>query len=121
MTSKKLDLGDLMGETRNRALKLGFDGGLKLEFHCSRATIDAGLLAYREAEWRTGQNTQHARTALFRQSIFSRVAGYEDTNDAERLGVRSRVSVGDGPLPAAAMRYVVGGRAKGSRPHRPAR
>jgi hypothetical protein len=55
------------------------------------------------AEWRTGQNTQHTRTALFRQSIFSRLAGYEDTNDAERLCVDP------------AMRYVVGGRAKGKR------
>jgi len=107
-----------MGETRKRALRLGFDGGLKLEFHGSRVTSDAGLLAYRElddalgltemaegvlAEWRTGQNMQHTRSALFRQSIFSRLAGYEDTNDAERLCVDP------------AMRYVVGGRAKGRR------
>jgi len=107
-----------MGEPRKGALRLGFDGGLKLEFHGSRVTSDAGLLAYRElddalgltamaegvlAEWRTGQNTQHARSALFRQSIFSRLAGYEDTNDAERLCVDP------------AMRYVVGGRAKGKR------
>lgn len=107
-----------MGETRKRALRLGFDGGLKLEFHGSRVTSDAGLLAHRELddvfgltamaddvlpEWRTGRNMQHARSALFRQSIFSRLAGYEDTNDAERLCVDP------------AMRYVVGGRAKGKR------
>ena len=91
-----------MGETRKRALRLGFDGGLKLEFHGSRVTGDAGLLACRElddalgltamaqgvlSEWRTGQNTQHTRKALSRQSIFSRLARYEDTNDAERLCV----------------------------------
>ena len=120
-----------MGERRKRSLRLGFDGSLKLEFHGSRVTSDAGLLAYRElddalgltemaegvlAEWRTrasqrsaasqsstGQNTRHTRSALFRQSIFSRLAGYEDTNDAERLCVDPT------------MRYVVGGRAKGKR------
>jgi hypothetical protein len=48
---------------------------------------------------RTGQNTQHSVTAMIRQSVYSRLAGYEDTNDAERLCVDP------------AMRRVVGGRA----------
>jgi hypothetical protein len=51
-------------------------------------------------EWRTGTNTQHKVIPLFRQSLFSRLAGYEDTNDAERLSVDP------------ALRHVVGGRAK---------
>jgi hypothetical protein len=38
-------------------------------------------------EERTGKNMQHSMVALVRQSIFSRLAGYEDTDDAERLSV----------------------------------
>lgn len=34
---------------------------------------------------RTGHNRQFPLPDLFHQSIYSRLAGYEDTNDAERL------------------------------------
>ena len=104
-----------MGEASKDALRVSFDRKLKLEFHGVKVTSDAGLLAYRELDDvfgltdmvayelrdnRTGKNTQHSVRALLRQSIYGRLAGYEDTNDAERLCVDP------------AMRQVVGERAK---------
>ena len=103
-----------MGEADNDALRLDFDRKLKLQFHGAKVTSDAGLLAYRELDEilhltsaihselrdiRTGKNTQHGLAALLRQSIYSRMAGYDDTNDAERLCVDP------------AMRHIAGGRA----------
>jgi Transposase DDE domain group 1 len=35
---------------------------------------------------RRGKNTRHFLTGLLRQSVFGRLAGYEDVNDADRLG-----------------------------------
>src|ERR1035437_8557805 len=88
------------GEADDGSLRVDFDRGLKLEFHGSRITSDAGLLAYREladalrltdlagsvwSECRRGRNTRHLLTGLLRQSVFGRLAGYEDVNDADRL------------------------------------
>ena len=103
-----------MGDAKNDDLRVGFDNRLKLKFCGSQVTSDAGLLAYREldevlgltemgadllTDSRFGTNKQHLLVPLLRQSIYSRLAGYEDVNDAERLAVDP------------AMRHVVGGRA----------
>jgi Transposase DDE domain group 1 len=107
-----------MGDRHHDPLRVDFDRQIQLEFHGSSVTSDAGLLAYRELDdalgltgtaasglhdTRTGQNTQHTLTALLRQSIYSRLAGYEDVNDAERLCLDP------------ALRAVVGGRAKNTK------
>src|SRR3974390_2540516 len=88
------------GESVDDALRVDFDRRLRLEFHGSRITSDAGILAHRELDdvlgltdlagaalsgGRRGKNTRHLLTGLFRQSVFGRLAGYEDLNDADRL------------------------------------
>ena len=105
---------NLEGESDRGLLRAFFDRRLKFEFHGSRITSDAGLLAYREldealglttlagdviADSRTGKNGWHGIIGLLRQSVYGRLAGYEDVNDADRLGRDP------------AMRWIVGGRA----------
>ena len=80
-----------MGETCQQALRVGFDSTIKLEFHGARVSSDAGLFPFRNLDeaaqltesgaadrfdFRTGSNIRHAMTALLRQSIYSRLAGY---------------------------------------------
>ena len=89
-----------MGESSDTLLKLQFDRRVRLDFRGATITSDAGLLACRELdaalgltetandyihESHTGRNVQHRLLPLLRQSVYSRLAGYEDTNDAERL------------------------------------
>lgn len=111
-------MGNPAGESNDGSLRLDFDRRVKLEFHGSRITSDAGLLAYRElddalglstmtgemlADARTGKNGRHALVGLMRQSVFGRLASYEDVNDAERL------------RHDPAMRRIVGGKAASGR------
>jgi hypothetical protein len=43
------------------------------------------LIAQHLTDLRKGKNTQLPLADLLRQSVCSRIAGYEDVNDAERL------------------------------------
>ncbi len=102
------------GEAEFGPLRLQFDCSVKLAFQGSSISSDGGLLLYRElddalgltdmaaesiAEPRTGKNGRQRLAGFLRQSVFSRLAGCEDVNDADRL-CRDPV-----------MRQLVGGRA----------
>jgi len=83
-----------VGETKKSRLSLNFDNSVRIEFHGVNFTSDAGLLTCRELDNGPGlseksehclydyhprKNTRRSIVALLRQSIFSRIAGYEDT------------------------------------------
>ena len=89
-----------MGEKQNGPFQLSFNAPLKVDFQGSRVTSDGGLILVRElderlgfgeliaqhlADSRKGKNTQLPLADLLRQSVYGRIAGYEDVNDAERL------------------------------------
>src|SRR5664280_1948459 len=88
-----------VGENQNQPVQLSFNPSLRVDFQGSRVTSDGGLVLVRELDERLGfsdliarhltdsrgKNTQLPLADLLRQSIYSRMAGYEDVNDAERL------------------------------------
>ena len=105
---------NVTGEAESGPLRLLFDRSVKLAFHGSAISSDGCLLLLQElddalgltdmlaeliADPRTGKNGRHRLVGFLRQSVFSRLAGYEDVNDADRLRLD--------PV----MRQVVGGRA----------
>jgi hypothetical protein len=107
-------MSHLAGEGQSEDGRLGFDRRVRVEFLGSKISSDGGLLLYRELDnvlglhelmgmhledTRTGHNRLHGIIALSRQSIFGRLTGYEDVNDADRLAFD--------PV----MRQIVGGRA----------
>ena len=89
-----------MGEKQSQPFQLSFNASLKVDFQGSRVTSDGGLILVRElderfglsdlirqylVDSRTGRNRQFPLADLLRQSVCSRLAGYEDLNDAARL------------------------------------
>jgi hypothetical protein len=88
-----------VGERQNQPFQLSFNGSLKVDFQGWRVTSDGGLILVRELDERLGfgelieqhltdprgTNTRLPLADLLRQSVYSRLAGYEDMNDAERL------------------------------------
>ena len=91
-----------MGELQHEAFQFTFNGFLKVAFQGSRVTSDAGLILVRElderlgletlisehlSDSRQGLNTQFSLADRLRQSVYSRLAGYEDLNDAVRVSV----------------------------------
>jgi hypothetical protein len=89
-----------VGDKQNQPFQLSFNASLKVDFQGSRVTSDGGLVLVRElderlgfgeliaqhlTDSRRGKNTQLPLADLLRPSVYSRIAGYEDVNDAERL------------------------------------
>lgn len=89
-----------MGEQHHEPFQLSFNSSLRVDFQGSRVTSDGGLILVRElderlgfseliaqhlTDSRRGKNTQLPLADLLRQSVYSRLAGDEDVNDAERV------------------------------------
>ena len=89
-----------MGEKQTKPFQLSFNGLLKVDFQGSQVTSDGGLILVRElderlglgklidehlTDSRQGSNKKFPLADLLRQSVYSRLAGYEDLNDAVRV------------------------------------
>jgi hypothetical protein len=93
-------MADPASEADKCALRLNFDRRLTLQFQWRDDPLRCRVAALRElddavgltdtagevlADARTGKNFRHLPGGLLRQSVFGRLAGYEDANDADRL------------------------------------
>jgi hypothetical protein len=93
-------MADPAGEADRGALRLDFDRRPLLQFRGSAITSDAGLAPCSEvddtlgltdwgaeklADARTGKDARHQLAGLLWQSVFGRLAGYEEVNDADQL------------------------------------
>src|SRR5918992_2680619 len=89
-----------MGEKHHEPFQLSFNSSLRVDFRGSRVTSDGGLIVVREldeqlgmgalierhlTDRRRGRHTPIPLADWLRQSVYSRLAGYEDVNDAERV------------------------------------
>ena len=89
-----------MGEKQTKPFQLSFNGLLKVDFQGSHVTSDGGLILVRElderlglgklideylSDSRQGLNKKFPLADLLRQSIYSRLAGYEDVDDAVQV------------------------------------
>ena len=88
-----------MGESQKQGFQLSFNRFLRVAFQGSRVTSNGGLILVRELDERLGfgelieqhltdsraNNARFSFADLLRQSVYSRLAGYEDVNDAEQL------------------------------------
>jgi Transposase DDE domain group 1 len=92
--------GQAVGERQKRPFQFSFNNSLRVEFRGARVTSDGGLILVHElderlglselmerhlSDSRRGKNIRLPLADLPRQSVYSRLAGYEDVNDAERL------------------------------------
>jgi hypothetical protein len=89
-----------MGAKHHEPCQLSCNGSLRVDVQGSRVTSDGGrilvralderlgfgeLIAQRLTAPRRGKNTQLPLADRLRQSVYSRMAGDEDVNDAERV------------------------------------